>query len=169
MSKVPAVTEADARKFYDENKARIEGEFEQTKEQIIQYLGEVKSARRPSRSPSGCAPPREFRRSSRRPRRPSSRSPPTTSPRRATRRPPVTLVEFTDFQCPSCAQTHPALERLVAEYGDRVRLVVARLPALAARDAQKAAEAAEAAREQGKYWEYAAILFQTQSAFSPTS
>ncbi|HKG15313.1 MAG TPA: thioredoxin domain-containing protein, partial [Pyrinomonadaceae bacterium] len=50
------------------------------------------------------------------------------------------------------------------EYGERVRLVVRDFPLSQHADAQKAAEAAEAAREQGKYWEYVAILFQNQSA-----
>ena len=76
----------------------------------------------------------------------------------------VTLVEFTDFQCPSCAQSHPAVERLMAEYGDRVRFVVRDFPLSQHAEAQKAAEAAEAAREQGKYWEYVALLFRNQSA-----
>ncbi len=78
----------------------------------------------------------------------------------------VTLVVFTDFQCPACAQTHAALERLVAEYGDRVRLVVRDYPLTQHADAEKAAEAAEAARQQGKYWEYAALLYRNQSALS---
>jgi protein-disulfide isomerase len=76
----------------------------------------------------------------------------------------VTLVEFTDYQCPSCAKAQPALERITSEYGERVRLVVRDYPLTQHKDAQKAAEAAEAAREQGKYWEYTALLFQNQSA-----
>ena len=76
----------------------------------------------------------------------------------------VTIVEFTDFQCPSCAQQHPVLERLVSEFGNRVRLVVRDFPLSQHADAPKAAEAAEAAREQGKYWEYVAVLFRNQSA-----
>jgi protein-disulfide isomerase len=76
----------------------------------------------------------------------------------------VTLVVFTDFQCPACAQTQAALERITAEYGDRVRLVMRDYPLTQHADAEKAAEAAEAAREQGKYREYAVLLFQNQSA-----
>jgi protein-disulfide isomerase len=77
---------------------------------------------------------------------------------------PVTLVEFTDFQCPSCGAAHPILERLTAEYGDRLRLVVRDFPLEQHEFARKAAEAAEAARVQGKYWEYAALLFANQKA-----
>jgi protein-disulfide isomerase len=76
----------------------------------------------------------------------------------------VTIVEFTDFECPSCARQHPILDRIVSEFGDRVRLVVRDFPLSQHANARKAAEAAEAAREQGKYWEYAAVLFRNQSA-----
>jgi protein-disulfide isomerase len=56
------------------------------------------------------------------------------------------------------------IEELVKEYGDKVRLVVRDFPLSQHANAARAAEAAEAAREQGKYWEYVAILFQNQSA-----
>jgi protein-disulfide isomerase len=121
-------------------------------------------ARRPSRSPSVCAPPRKFGRSSSRPQPPAYKIATDGQPTKGSEKAAVTLVEFTDYQCPSCAKAQPALERLVAEYGDRVRLVVRDYPLTQHKDAQKAAEAAEAAREQGKYWEYTALLFQNQSA-----
>jgi protein-disulfide isomerase len=76
----------------------------------------------------------------------------------------VTIVEFTDFECPSCARTLPVLEKIVNEFGDRVKLVVRDFPLSQHANARKAAEAAEAAREQGKYWEYSAVLFRNQSA-----
>src|SRR5690349_9173934 len=78
----------------------------------------------------------------------------------------VTIIAFTDYQCPSCAAIHPALERLVKESGDKVRLVARDFPLSQHADAFKAAEAAEAAREQGKYWEYVHVLLQNQSSLS---
>jgi protein-disulfide isomerase len=59
---------------------------------------------------------------------------------------------------------HPILDRIVKEFGDRVRLVMRDFPLSQHANARKAAEAAEAAREQGKYWEYADVLFRNQSA-----
>jgi protein-disulfide isomerase len=76
----------------------------------------------------------------------------------------VTIVEFTDYECPSCARQYSVLERIVSEFGDRVRLVVRDFPLSQHANARKAAEAAEAAREQGKYWEYVSVLFRNQSA-----
>ena len=75
----------------------------------------------------------------------------------------VTIVEFTDFQCPMCAKTHPILDELVKEYDGKVRLVVRDYPLAQHENAFKAAEAAEAAREQGKYWEFASLMFQNQN------
>jgi protein-disulfide isomerase len=76
----------------------------------------------------------------------------------------VTIVAFTDYQCPSCASMHPALERVVKENGGKVRLVTRDFPLSQHAEAFKAAEAAEAAREQGKYWEYIAVLMRNQSS-----
>jgi protein-disulfide isomerase len=76
----------------------------------------------------------------------------------------VTIVEFTDYECPSCSATQPVLEELVKEFGDKVKLVARNFPLDQHKHAFKAAEASEAAREQGKYWEYAAILFKNQKA-----
>jgi protein-disulfide isomerase len=59
---------------------------------------------------------------------------------------------------------HPALERLVKEYGNKVRLVTRDFPLSQHAEAFKAAEAAEAAREQGKYWEYIQVLMRNQAS-----
>jgi protein-disulfide isomerase len=56
------------------------------------------------------------------------------------------------------------LEEVVKEFGDKVKLVVRNFPLGQHTHAFKAAEASEAAREQGKYWEYASILFSNQKA-----
>jgi protein-disulfide isomerase len=78
----------------------------------------------------------------------------------------VTIVEFSDFQCPSCAQINLVIDKLMSEYSDRVKFVVRDFPLSQHKEAFKAAEAAEAAREQGKYWEYSALLFKNQKALS---
>jgi protein-disulfide isomerase len=59
------------------------------------------------------------------------------------------------------------LEKLLADYNGKVQLVARDFPLEQHRDAFKAAVAAEAAREQGKYWEYVALLMKNQSALSP--
>jgi protein-disulfide isomerase len=77
---------------------------------------------------------------------------------------PVTIVEFTDYECPGCAAAQPVLEAVAKEFGEKVKLVVRNFPLGMHKHAFKAAEASEAAGEQGKFWEYAALLFANQKA-----
>ena len=163
-AKVPAVTEADAQKFYDQNKDRISGEFAQLKTQIIQYIQEQ------IEQEATVAYAAQLRRASTvqinltAPESPAFAIATDDQPVKGNANALVTIVAFSDFECPSCARQHPVLDRIVSEFGDRVRLVMRDFPLSQHANARKAAEAAEAAREQGKYWEYAAVLFRNQSA-----
>jgi len=74
----------------------------------------------------------------------------------------VTLIEFSDFQCPYCAQVAPILASVVAQSGGRVRLVWKDFPLPVHAEALPAAEAAQCAAQQGKFWEYHDQLFQNQ-------
>jgi protein-disulfide isomerase len=165
-AKVPPVTDAQAQAFYDQNKDRISGEFAQVKPQIIQYLKESKEQE------ATLAFAQQLRRAATiqmnltAPESPVFSIATDDQPTKGSANASVTIVEFTDFECPSCARQHPVLDRIVTEFGDRVRLVVRDFPLSQHANAHKAAEAAEAAREQGKYWEYATVLFRNQSALS---
>ena len=72
---------------------------------------------------------------------------------------PVTIIEFSEFQCPYCAQVQPTLKKLKERYGDRIRVVFRNFPLPMHKDAPKAAEAAACANEQGKFWEMHDKLF----------
>jgi protein-disulfide isomerase len=67
---------------------------------------------------------------------------------------PITLVEFGDYQCPYCRRAHTTVQRVLAEYGDKVRHVFMDFPLANHDRARPAAEAAYCAGEQGKYWDY---------------
>lgn len=73
----------------------------------------------------------------------------------------VTLVEFFDPECESCAAFHPALKKIMKDYGGRVRLVARYMPLHP--NSITAASFIEAAGEQGKYWQAQELLFQKQS------
>jgi protein-disulfide isomerase len=73
---------------------------------------------------------------------------------------PVTVVEFLDPECPTCATMYPVTEQLLDDYTGRVQLVVRYLPLH--NNSVLAAQAAEAAGEQGKYAEMLEALFTTQ-------
>lgn len=79
----------------------------------------------------------------------------------------VTLVEFSDFQCPFCARVGPTLKRITEEYPDDVKIVFKHLPLSFHQKAQGAAEAAEAAGRQGKFWEMHDRIFSQQREMSP--
>ncbi len=83
---------------------------------------------------------------------------------------PVTVVMFTDFQCPACSGAHPVLKRTLAEYGAKIRFVVRDFPLENIHEnAFQAALAANAARAQGKFWEYAEVLYRNQEALDRAS
>jgi protein-disulfide isomerase len=79
---------------------------------------------------------------------------------------PVTIVEFSDFQCPFCARTQPMLEQALEKYGERVRIVYKHFPLSFHPAAMPAAVASAAAQEQGKFWELHDVFFQQGQSLS---
>jgi predicted DsbA family dithiol-disulfide isomerase len=91
------------------------------------------------------------------------------SPVRGSPMAPVTIVEFSDFECPFCAAAHPVLERVVSESDGKVRLVFKQFPLESHPNARAAARATVAAGKQGKFWEMHDRLFDNQDALDPAS
>jgi protein-disulfide isomerase len=79
---------------------------------------------------------------------------------------PVTIVEFSDYECPACRQAQQALGLVLREFPGRVRLVYKDFPLRFHAGAEPAAVAARCAAEHGRFWEYHDFLFLTQPAFA---
>ena len=85
------------------------------------------------------------------------------APTRGGKQPKVTIVEFSDFQCPFCSRVTGTLTQLEKDYGNDVSISFRHNPLPFHNNAMPAAEAAEAARAQGKFWEMHDKLFANQT------
>lgn len=81
---------------------------------------------------------------------------------------PVTIVEFSDFECPFCGRAAPVLHEAVEEFPGKVRLVFFHYPLPMHEYALPAAKAAVAAQKQGKFWEMHDQLFEYQNELNDT-
>lgn len=79
---------------------------------------------------------------------------------------PVTVVEFSDFQCPACRLASSTLDELMAKYEGKIRFIYRHFPLTSIhKNALAASIASEAADSQGKFWEYSRALFDNQNAW----
>lgn len=82
----------------------------------------------------------------------------------------VTIVEFSDFQCPACSQAAKIVRQVEHQYAGRIRVAYKHMPLTSIHPfATGAAVAAEAARNQGKFWEFHDVLFANQSKLDAES
>ena len=79
----------------------------------------------------------------------------------------VTIVEFSDFQCPFCTRVNPTLKKIKETYPNDVRVVFRNLPLPMHKDAPAAARAGLAAHKQGKFWEMHDAMFASQRNLKP--
>lgn len=163
--KVRPPTEAEVVKFYNENKARINGDLNTVKNAVANYLQEQDRTRLENELQARLRKNANIQWLITEPPQPVQNISIDDDPARGgDASAPVTIVEFTDFECPACAAMHPVLEEVLKSYGNKVRFVVRDFPLNRHEYARKAAEAANAANAQGKFFEYAALLFARQKA-----
>jgi len=77
---------------------------------------------------------------------------------------PVTIIEFSEFQCPFCSRVNPTMKQITETYGPKVRIAFKHNPLPFHKEAPLASQAALAAGEQGKFWEMHDKLFENQKA-----
>ncbi|MEM8961357.1 MAG: thioredoxin domain-containing protein [Acidobacteriota bacterium] len=85
-----------------------------------------------------------------------------TGPKKGPDTAAVTIVEFSDFECPFCSRVNPTLAQVREKYGDKVQVVFRQFPLQIHANARKAGEASLCADEQGKFWEMHDAMFADQ-------
>lgn len=167
--KVRNPTEEEVNKFYSENKARISGDLNSIRNQLVTYLQNESRQQLEKDLSARLRKGADIRWLMNEPAQPVQNISVDDDPARGDANAPVTVVEFTDFQCPACAAMHPVLEEVLKSYGNKVRFVVRDFPLNQHENARKAAEAANAANAQGKFFEYISVLFKNQKALDTPS
>jgi protein-disulfide isomerase len=167
-AKVPLVTETEIDAFYRANKANIRGNDPETRQKIRAFLQQqkfnaqrelfIKSLRSRGNVIVRLQPP------------PVTRVDVSIkdAPFRGAADAPVTIVEFSDFECPYCKRAHSTLIQLLEKYAGKVKLVHRDFPLDSIHhQAQRSAEAARCAQDQGKFWQYYDTLFKESPKLSP--
>jgi len=157
--KPAAVTDADVDAFYEQNKAQIPRPKEQVAAQIKTYLEQQgqQNARTEYFKTLQAKYKVDYKLE------PIRVDVAATGPAKGPANAPVTIVEFSDFQCPFCSRLTPTLKQVEEKYGDKVRLVFRQYPLPFHQNAQKAAEASLCALDQGKFWELHDAMFGNQA------
>ena len=166
-AKVSEVTDKEVDNFYAANQARIRKPLDEVRPQILNYLQQnkltearriyLKSLRDKAQVKVYLTPPIVDI---------SAEDAPFKGPASA----PITIVEFSDFQCSYCKRVVNVLEQVLERYPDKVKLAFRDFPIVNIHpQAQKAAEAAHCAAEQGKFWEFHDLLFEKQDSIPTTN
>ena len=167
MPSVAEPTDAEAKAFYDEHKAQIpQGQsFDDLKPRIKQAVRQQKLRDGMGKLVEELKSKHHVQVALQAPDVPRIEVE-AKGPSRGPDNAPVTIVEFSDFQCPYCGREVPVIERLMKEYDGKVRLVFRHYPLDFHPFAQKAAEAGACAQDQGKFWEFHDSMFSKQSELS---
>ena len=163
-SNIDTPSQEEVESFYDTNKDRIPIPKEQALPQVKQYL--IERSRTRYREMLLTRLKKDFGfKSYLEPLRVqiTTQGFPSQGPANA----PVTIVEFSDFECPFCGGLFPTLKKIEKDYPDTVRLVYRQFPLTNLHPhAMKAAEAALCANEQQKFWEFHDSMFGNQRELS---
>jgi protein-disulfide isomerase len=164
--KLKKPSDAEMKSFYDEQAKRQPlPPFEQIKDQIAQYMERPASQAAQQAFVEKLKKELNVEIALKPPRMEVAAEGPSKGPSGA----PVTIVEFSDFQCPYCVRAEETVGKVLKAYDGKVRVVYRDFPLPIHPLAQKAAEAAHCAGDQGKYWEMHEKLFANQKALELSS
>jgi protein-disulfide isomerase len=163
VSKVPEVTDAEITMFMNENKARLKGDAAELRPRVRDYLTNERVALQRRAYVAGLRQkfPVEVLLKEPEPVRMAVKVDGAFA--KGPKDAPVTIVEFSDFHCPFCRGAVATLNDVMRQFPGKVRWVYRDFPIASLHpQAAKAAEAARCAGEQGKFWEYHDVLFESQ-------
>jgi protein-disulfide isomerase len=168
--KVKAPTDAEVAKFYEQNKANIKTDLAGAKAAIAAYLQQQQQEELELALANKLRTSGSLKLFLREPAPPVMNVSLSAGASRGDVNSPVTVVEFTDFQCSACGGMYPVVEEVLKSYGPRVHFVMRNFPLTTVHpNAYNAAQAAEAAKAQGKFWEYIDVLFKNQTTLDRDS
>jgi len=160
-SKATPPTDEEVKALYDARKGTMNQKFDEVKDQIRNYIAMNRTARARAellaklRSDANVkidlSPPRVTIDTAGAPEMGSGK---------------VTIVEFSDYQCPFCQRARPTIWKLLEEYDGKVKYVFMDFPLSFHKDSKKAHEAARCAGDQGKYFDFNKKIFENQSKIS---
>jgi protein-disulfide isomerase len=157
------VSDADAEAFFNENRARMSGEFDAMKDRIKEHLASQKQQQAAGEFVEGLKKKANVQTFLKAPRFEVAAG---DSPRKGSASAPVEIIEFSDFQCPYCTRAANTVDEVVEKYGDKVSVVFKHFPLSFHDQAHQAGQASACANDQGKFWEYHDELFANQSALA---
>jgi protein-disulfide isomerase len=164
VDKVKQPSDAEMKAFYDEQSKKQQlPPYEQIKDQIAQYLGKNGQGEAQRAFVDKLKAEAKVETFLKAPRVQVAAEGPSKGANGA----PITIVEFSDFQCPFCSKAEDTVDKVMKTYDGKVKLVFRDYPLPFHPNAQKAAEAAHCAGDQGKYWEMHKVLFANQKALEP--
>lgn len=162
-TKVPQVSVDEAKSFFEANKERLPPQlagqqFDAVKDTIVTGLTNQKRREAIATTIEDLKKKAGVQILLRAPKIQVAAEGPAKGPKEAK----VTVVEFSDFQCPYCGKGRAVMDQVVAKYGNKVRLVFRDFPLDFHEKAQKAAEAGQCANDQGKFWQMHDWMFDNQ-------
>lgn len=165
-SKVPPPTDDELQGFFNQNRRRFgpDATFEQHAAELREVFTGRKREQAKGEYVQGLKAKAKVTLSLPYPETPTIAVSADDDPRMGSADAPVTIIEWSDFQCPYCKRNGDTLKEVKARYGDKVTVVFRDFPLPFHKEAPKASEAAECADEQGKFWEYHDKLFSNQQA-----
>jgi len=159
-SKVAAPSEEEIKALYDTSKDRLKKSYDEVKGQIADYLKAnrrmrartdlIKGLKEAADVKINLEPPRIYV---------DIKDAPTMGEKDAK----ITIIEFSDYQCPYCKRVRPTIWRLVDEYKGKMSYTFMDFPLNFHKEAKKAHEAAHCAGDEGKYFEFNRKIFDNQT------